>query len=193
MPVTETTQETTFGHLRIEFDGRVLKPRGWTGRQSEWAADLLDELPPGDVLELCAGAGHIGLLAVARTARHLVQVDADEAACAFARSNADRARTPGSACSVDVRHGWMEDALEPDERFALVIADPPWVRSDETSAHPEDPVSAIDGGADGLDAVRTCLEVIGRHLLPFGSALLQVGDTAQVDAVARYVADNRRL
>ena len=185
--MTGTTQLTTFGHLTIEFDDRVLRPRPWTELQSAWASELLRQLPPGDVLEVCAGAGHIGLLAVAGTSRHLVQVDADETACAFARANAARAAASGTGWTVDVRHGWMEDALQPEERFALVIADPPWVRTDETSAHPDDPVSAIDGGDDGLDAVRTCLAVIGRHLASEGSAVLQVGDVAQAGAVAAYV------
>lgn len=175
----------TFGHLTIEFDARVLRPRAWTELQSAWAAELLPHLPSGDVLELCAGAGHIGLLAVSGTTRHLVQVDANETATAFARANAARASL--SPATVEVRHGRMEETLDPAERFALVIADPPWVRSDQTSAHPDDPLTAIDGGHDGLDLVRTSLDVIGRHLMDDGAAVLQVGDVAQADAVTAYV------
>lgn len=172
----------TFGHLEIEFDARVLEPRPWTEAQSGWAAELLATLPQGDVLELCAGAGHIGLLAVADTSRHLVQVDANEVACDYARSNAARA-----GYRVEVRHGWLEESLLPDERFALVVADPPWVPAAETGRHPDDPLSAIDGGADGLDVVRSSLAVIGRHLHPEGAALLQVGDQSQAAAVGTYV------
>lgn len=172
----------TFGHLEIEFDSRVLTPRPWTEAQSAWAAELLATLPPGDVLELCAGAGHIGLLAVAGSSRHLVQVDANEVACDYARSNAARAGRP-----VEVRHGWLEESLLPDERFALVIADPPWVPAAQTAQHPEDPLSAIDGGADGLDVVRSSLTVIDRHLAPEGAAVLQVGDRGQAEAVGTYV------
>ncbi|KFC53010.1 hypothetical protein GY12_13360 [Micrococcus luteus] len=42
----------------------------------------------------------------------------------------------------------IEEALAEGERFPLVIADPPWVRSTETGGFPRDPVAAIDGGAD---------------------------------------------
>ena len=187
------TQTTTFGHLEIEYDDRVLAPRPWTEAQSAWAAELLTELPPGDVLELCAGAGHIGLLAVAGTSRHLVQVDADQVAADFARANALRATstppTSGEApgWTVEVRHGWLEEALEAGERFALVIADPPWVRADQTDQHPDDPLSAIDGGPDGLDPARSCLDVIGRHLTAEGAAILQLGGLAQVEAVSRHL------
>ena len=52
-----------FGGLQITFDSRLLSPRPWTQAQSRWAASLLPNLPPGDVLELCSGAGQIGLLA----------------------------------------------------------------------------------------------------------------------------------
>jgi len=173
-----------FGPLQIEFDERMLVPRPWTELQSRWAADLLPQMPEGPVLELCAGPGHIGLLAIQQSDRSLVQVDADPLACTYARRNADRAGLGGR---VDVRRGVMEEALEPDEGFALVIADPPWVPTADVVHHPNDPLRAIDGGADGLDHVRTSLDVISRHLLPGGAAVLQVGDLDQVDAVQQYV------
>ena len=68
-----------------------------------------------------------------------------------------------------------------------MIADPPWVPQDDTHRHPDDPLSAIDGGPDGLDLVRASLAVIGRHLTPYGEALLQVGDLAQARAVEEHV------
>ena len=169
-----------FGHLEIAWDERVLEPRPWTRQQSEWASSLLTELAPGDVLELCAGAGQIGLLAVGRGERRLVCVDADPVACGFARRNAD---TAGLADRVQVRCADMESALAPHERFALVIADPPWVPSRDVDRFPGDPTSAIDGGQDGLDLARACLRTIAAHLLPGGAALLQVGPGDQVDRV----------
>lgn len=177
-----------FGHLTIAFDDRVLRPRPWTEMQSRWAADLLPALPEGRLLEVCAGAGHIGLLAVAGSGRSLLVVDANEVACEFATENAARADQ-----EVEVRHGLMQEVLGADERFALVIADPPWVPSAETALHPEDPLLAIDGGPDGLVLVRACLEVAGRHLLPEGASVLQVGGAAQVEAVERHVAERPDL
>ena len=78
----------TLGGLDIAYDGRVLRPRAWTAAQSEWAADLLAVAPDGPVLELCTGAGHIGLLAIHGSARRLVAVDADPIACDYAGANA---------------------------------------------------------------------------------------------------------
>ena len=171
----------TFGSLQIAFDEQVLRPRGWTAAQSLWAADLLPDLPEGPVLELCAGAGQIGLLAVLDSSRSLVCVDANEVACDFARANAQAA---GIAERVEVRTGRLESALDPGERFSLVIADPPWVPRDEISRYPEDPTTAIDGGGDGMEVARACLRVIDAHLEAGGAALLQLGTQAQAAALA---------
>ncbi|WP_374454545.1 methyltransferase [Nocardioides sp.] len=172
------TDRMSFGPLTIAFDERVLRPREWTAAQSSWAAELMTTAPPGPVLELCSGAGHIGLLAVLVSARPLVCVDASSVACDFARANAVAA---GIADRVEVREGRLESALGDDELFPVVIADPPWVPAAETGRYPEDPLTAIDGGSDGLDVARACLAVIDRHLAPGGSAVLQLGTTAQVD------------
>ncbi|WP_299929173.1 methyltransferase [uncultured Nocardioides sp.] len=174
------TDQLTFGSLTIAFDDRVLRPREWTAAQSDWAADLLATAPDGTVLELCAGAGHIGLLAVASSERHLLCVDANPVACDYARANALAA---GMADRVEVREGRLQDALEPGELFPVIIADPPWVPREETGRFPEDPLTAIDGGDDGLDVARACLAVVDEHLAPGGSAVLQVGTRAQTDAL----------
>ncbi|MFL6062810.1 MAG: methyltransferase domain-containing protein [Marmoricola sp.] len=168
-----------FGPLRIGYDSTVLRPRPWTEVQGRWASELLAVLPPGPVLELCTGAGQIGLLAVHSHDRHLVAVDASEEACSWARRNARR-----NGMAAEVRHGDITTALGADERFALVVADPPWVPHGAVGRFPDDPLTAIDGGEDGLDIARTCVEVIGRHLVPGGAALLQVGSPEQVDQLA---------
>lgn len=168
---------TTLGGLDISYDDRLLRPRPWTEAQSAWAAELLLDAPAGPVLELCTGAGHIGLLAILRNDRRLVAVDADPVACVYARLNAASADL---ADRVEVRHATLEDGVAAGELFPLVIADPPWVPSARTTDHPEDPVFAIDGGEDGLAVARRCVEVAARHLLPGGSMLLQLGDTTQV-------------
>lgn len=170
---------TRFGQLRIGYDRRLLTPRPWTVAQSDWAHELLGGAGPGDVLELCSGAGHIGLHAVRGTGRRLVCVDVEPAAGAWIRRNAEAAGIDG----VEVREGRIDDALRADERFALVIADPPWVPTATVPDFPEDPVGAIDGGPDGLLLARQCLAVASRHLMPGGGLVLQVGSPGQVESL----------
>lgn len=182
--MSEIAQSLTveFGPLTIGYDERVLAPREWTRLQAEWGAQLLDDLSPGPVLELCSGAGHIGLLAVHRSGRTLVAVDANPAACAWIRANAEAHGIP-----VEVREGDLDAVLDTDERFPLVIADPPWVPHDRIGQFPEDPPSAIDGGPDGLDLVRRCVRLIAEHLRCGGYALLQLGDEKQLQAVQEAI------
>jgi methylase of polypeptide subunit release factors len=175
-----------FGALDISYDHRVLTPRPWTAAQSLWAADLLGTAGPGPVLELCTGAGHIGLLAVAGSGRRLVAVDADAVACDYARRNAAAA---GLTDQVEVRHATLDEALAEDEQFPLIVADPPWVPSADTGRHPEDPLFAIDGGPDGLALARQCAEVADKHLAPGGVALLQLGNLEQVEALTDWLRD----
>jgi methylase of polypeptide subunit release factors len=176
------TEHVGFGSLTIAFDERVLRPREWTTAQSAWAARLATTTPDGPMLELCAGVGHIGLLAAAATGRRLVCVDASAVACDYARANAHAA---GLADRVEVREGRLEEAIGAGETFPLVIADPPWVPRSETGRYPEDPLTAIDGGDDGLDVARACLAVIDAHLAPGGSAVLQVGTREQAAVLRR--------
>lgn len=183
--MSATVTALDFGPLRIAYDDRVLRPRPWTMAQSRWAAELLRGVPAGPFLELCTGAGQIGLAAAVLSGRGAVLVDASDAACELSRRNAEAA---GLAERIDVRHGPMRTALSPDERFPLVLADPPYIPSGDTGTFPEDPLTAIDGGDDGLDLARECLAVAARHTVPGAAVLLQVRDRAQAEQLVAEVA-----
>lgn len=179
-----------FGPLTISYDETVLEPRPWTFAQSEWAASLLHEAQPGAVVELCCGAGQIGLAAAALSGRDLVLVDASAEACELSRLNADAAGLEGS---TDVRHGLMDEVLDEPDRFALVLADPPYLPSHSTGLFPDDPEHAVDGGRDGLALARTCLDVAARHTEVGAPVLLQLRDLAQADALAGELHDSHPL
>jgi methylase of polypeptide subunit release factors len=180
-----------FGPLTVTFDDDVLEPRPWTLLQATWAAELAaaeeGHGAAGPLLELCSGAGHIGQAAVALSGRPIVQVDVDPHACRLARANAE---ANGLADRVEVRCGDLEaDGLLGDERYRLILADPPYVPSDEAAALEDDPPGAVDGGSDGLDLGRRCLTVAARHLAPGGAVLLQALGAAQVEALGPDIAD----
>lgn len=180
-------QHVRFGPIDVEYDDEVLEPRPWTIEQSRWTAALLEGVPDGPVLELCAGAGQIGLVVAVETGRRLVQVDADEGACTHARRNASRA-----GVASDVRCGDLDGVVADGERFPFVLADPPYVPADEVDRLPEDPDDAIDGGPDGLDVARTCIAVAAAHVVTDGLVLLQLGTADQADAL-RPTADEHGL
>ncbi len=188
LPVARGVRCCRFGPIDVAFDDRVLVPRSWTLAQSEWAAQVAAGAGPGPLLELCAGVGHIGLAAAVLAHRDLVQVELDPVAAGYARANAERA---GWGDRVEVRIGRLEDAVGEDERFPLVIADPPYLPTGEIGRYPQDPLLAIDGGDDGLAVVRACLAVADRHLEGGGALLLQVAGPLQAEAVEALAADAR--
>jgi release factor glutamine methyltransferase len=173
---TSHLQRMEFGPICVEFDDQVLRPRPWTLMQSEWAAELAASAPAGPILELCAGAGHIGLAAAVLSNRNLVQVEVEPAAARLAVRNATAA---GYRSRTAVRVGSMQHVLGADEAFPLIVADPPYLPTAEVSRWPDDPVRAIDGGTDGLRLLRMSLRVSARHLMPGGAVLLQVAGARQ--------------
>ena len=182
--VAPATRSCRFGPLWVEYDERVLTPRPWTFEQSRWAAELAAAAEPAPILELCAGAGHIGLAAAVLADRDLVQVEADPVAAGYAVANVARGAWGER---VEVRNAGLTDALRPDERFPVVIADPPYLPTSQVRRWPADPVTAIDGGIDGLDVVWTCLGVAAAQLPADGSLLLQVAGSGQAELVTRLL------
>lgn len=180
---TVATQEVVdFGPITVAFDSSVLRPRPWTLAQAEWAADLV---AAGALLEVGCGAGHIGLAAAVMSGSRLVQVDRDPAAWRWAGLNAAAA---GCGDRVEQRCGTAAGVLAEGEVFDVVIADPPYVPSDEVDLYPEDPLGAIDGGPDGLEIVRSFLGDVAGHVAPGGSVLLQLRGAGQVDELAGWLA-----
>ncbi|MGI8983910.1 MAG: 50S ribosomal protein L11 methyltransferase [Acidimicrobiales bacterium] len=172
-----------FGPIEVGFDETVLRPRSWTLAQSEWAAELA--AGGGPLLEVGCGAGHIGLAAAVLSGAPLVQVDLDPAACRWAGRNA---AANGWADRAEQRCGTAGEVLAPDERFAVIVADPPYVPTEEVAQYPDDPVGAIDGGPDGLGSVRAFLIDVADHMSPGGSVLVQVRGADQVDLLSGWLA-----
>ncbi|HVV36313.1 MAG TPA: methyltransferase [Acidimicrobiales bacterium] len=174
-----TVATCDFGPLTVAYDERVLTPRPWTLLQSRWAAELSPELPDGPILELCAGAGHIGLAAAVLTGRPLVQVECDPTAAAFATRNARAA----GVRNHEMRVTTIDAATFVGETFPLILADPPYLPTADVERFPDDPRRAIDGGRDGLTYVRTCIAIAALHLAAPGALLLQLRGPAQANSV----------
>jgi release factor glutamine methyltransferase len=113
-----------------------------------------------------------------------IGVDRVAEAAALARGNAVRLGLDGRALFVV---GDWTDAVE--GRFDLVVANPPYIeRAALPGLMPEvalfEPASALDGGADGLEAYRRILPDLPRLLGPGGRAILEVG-AGTAEGVAR--------
>lgn len=74
-----------------------------------------------------------------------------------------------------------------DERFDLILSNPPYIGSAEIAhldknVREHDPLLALDGGPDGLDAYRALSAALPGHLKPGGLAILEIG-AGQEEAV----------
>ena len=88
---------------------------------------------------------------------------------------------------VELRHADLLEGIAADS-LGLVVSNPPYVTSGDMNGLAPDirlyePVSALDGGEDGLAVFRRLLPQAARVLRPGGTVLLEVGD-GQAPAVA---------
>lgn len=118
----------------------------------------------GRVLELCAGPAFAGIAAALAGAASLTTVDVSRLAAVNARVNA---RLNG--IGVDARRGDLLDAV-PDERFDLILANPPYVPGPAPTDH--GPERATDAGPDGREFLDRICNGVADHLNPDGSVLL---------------------
>ena len=163
-----------FWSLRFAVTPDTLVPRADSETVVEAALALP---PPAAVLDLGTGTGCL-LLAVLseRPEAWGLGIDRVPAAAGLARRNA---RDLCLAHRAAFAAGDWGAAL--DGRFDLVLSNPPYVRQgDIADLMPEvanhEPLSALDGGPDGLDAYRHIVADLPRLLAPGGHAVLEIGE-----------------
>lgn len=144
--------------------------------------------PPRHILDLGTGTGCLLLAALTEFPTAFgIGVDRIPAA---ARLAADNATALGLARRAAFLAGNWAQALA--ARFDLVLCNPPYVPTcalqalmPEVAEH--EPTSALDGGAEGLDAYRTIIPDLPRLLSTEGAAVLELG-TGQAPVVAAMAA-----
>jgi release factor glutamine methyltransferase len=177
-----------FRELDLEVDRRVLIPRPETevlvGEVLAWARAREDG--PLDVLDIGTGSGAIALsLALEGSFRKVVGTDLMAEALEVATRNRTAA---GLEDRVELRQGADYTALAGDERFDIVVSNPPYVAEPERGTlEPEvadwEPGTALFAGIDGLDVVRRIVAGAPAMLRDGGLLALEVG-AGQTGAVA---------
>lgn len=185
-PIARILGRQEFHGLQFAIDRATLVPRPETELLVDLAVEALSARDEPRILDLGTGSGciAISILFQIRNAT-AVGVDIARDALSVARSNAAR---HGVADRLDLRAGNWFEAVGPDEFFDLIVSNPPYIESSEIPRlEPEvrehDPLAALDGGADGLDAYRIIVGRAASHLRPDGVLLLEVG-ASQAEAVA---------
>lgn len=141
-----------FRRIELEVDSRVLVPRP----ETELLVELALELEPSSVVDVGTGSGAVAL-AVAEELPDAEVIGTDISRGALAVAEANRRRL-----GLERRVGFELGTLPTLERVDLVLANLPYVRSDEwVSLQPEirehEPRGALVGGEDGLLAIRSLI------------------------------------
>jgi len=165
-------------------DSRALIPRPETEQLVE---AVLARLPAtaARVADVGTGSGVIAItLALERPACRVVATDLHPEALALAGENAARLSAVVEFFEADLL---PSDAGE----FDAILANLPYIPSAEIAALDRevrhDPLTALDGGADGTDPIRRLAALVGRHLAPGGFLALEIGD-GQSAALAECLA-----
>lgn len=177
-PVFRILGEKGFWGLSFMLNEATLVPRPETEMLVRRGLELLEARRSRRFLDLGTGTGCIAIaLLTELPAATAVAVDLAGAAVAAAQQNAER---HGVAERLDLRQGSWFEPLDPDERFDLIVSNPPYIGQGELATlAPEvrehDPALALDGGPDGLDAYRALVMAAPAFLKPGGSLLLEIG------------------
>ncbi len=150
--------------------------------------------PPAPVvLDLCAGVGALGAAFAALTKRTPQQVaelhvaELEPVALAYARRNVPK--------GTELYEGDLYEPLPRvlHGRVDVLLANAPYVPARElpllpAEARDHEPVTALDGGPDGLDVHRRVVAGAPRWLAPGGTLYIEVSDRQQDTAVALMAA-----
>lgn len=189
VPVSRIIGARGFWTLDLGVNAATLDPRPDT----ETVVDaVLEAIPERDrplrILDLGTGSGAI-LLALLAEYPEAVGLGIDLAPDAVRQAAANAATCEMAGRAAFQGGSWGDGLL--DEAFDVVVSNPPYIPTNDIAGlAPEvrehDPMLALDGGADGLDAYRALADQLPRLLAAQGVAALEVG-SGQADQVAELL------
>ena len=191
-PLQYIVSETEFFSLPFRVDPNVLIPRPETECLVELVLERIRHNAAPRVLDVGTGSGAIAVaLASVLPSARVIATDCSLAALHVARLNA-------VANGVQDRvHFLCGDVLGPIAGttldFDALVSNPPYIPTSDLLLLPKEvrdhePVEALDGGPDGLDAIRRVVGEAGRVLQPGGWLALEV-DTRYATQAAALIAD----
>jgi len=192
-PVARIVGEKEFWGLPLQLSSATLVPRPDTETVVEFALELLRANGTLDrplrIADLGTGSGAILLALLSELpAAQGFGTDISEDALKIAAANAARAGLSGRATFIACDY-----AAGLSGPFDLIVSNPPYIRTADidglaTEVRHHDPLAALDGGTDGLDAYRTLIPHAA-HLLPPGGHLVVEAGLGQTGPIETFMAN----
>ena len=183
-PVARILGEKEFWGLTFQLADATLVPRPDTETLVEAALAWIDRTQGRDrpfrIVDIGTGTGAILIALLSELPQAIgLGVDLSEAAARTARANAERLGVGDR--SLFIRGSWGESSAPAD----VIVSNPPYIRSEviqtlDREVRDHDPLLALDGGDDGLDAYRAIVADLDRMMRPGGATFFEIGfDQAQ--------------
>jgi release factor glutamine methyltransferase len=185
-PVARILGHKEFWGLPLQVSAATLVPRPDTETVVELALEMVRVVPPANrrlrIADIGTGSGAILLALLSELSDvHGIGTDISVAALQTARTNAIHLK-------LEARSGFVacDYAAALRGPFDLIVSNPPYIRSAEiarlaTEVRDHDPVEALDGGPDGLEAYRVLIPQATRLLAPGGVVIVESGHGQSAD------------
>ncbi len=193
-PVAYITGAWEFMGMELEITPAVLIPRADTETLVEQTMETAKRRrypAPIRILDLCAGSGCIGIALTAMLpGSKAILADISEGALHVCRANVVKNKLTGRVICMQA------DALRRPAvilgKFDMIVSNPPYVKTAElrgldSSVIEYEPVTALDGGEDGLEFYRAITEYWKDALKPGGAMLFECGE-GQADEIEKMLA-----
>ena len=144
---------------RYKVGPGVLIPRQDTEIVVETCLELIKDIKAPEILDLCAGTGCIGItLADEKENSSVTLVEKYSEAVEYLTENIKQ----NSSGSAKLIKGDIFEKCGADKKYDLIVSNPPYIKTqDIAKLQPEvrfEPMTALDGGKDGLDFYRVIIE-----------------------------------
>ena len=174
-PLAYITGVRDFWSLSLKVSPDTLIPRADTEVLVETALKLIDQSPPGSILDLGTGTGAIALaLASEYPNIEILATDFSHAALAIAKQNHQSLNCPNVNF---LQSDWF--ATIPTQRFDIIVSNPPYIAENDEHLRDKglkyEPISALTSGADGLDDIRQIISTSKDWLSEHGHIALEHG------------------
>jgi len=197
-PVHRILGRRAFYGLELALSSGTLEPRPDTEALVDLALPFVravaDMHGRCHILDLGTGTGAVALALVAAEPRaDALASDISDDALVTAARNADM--TGNATRMRTVQSDWYV-AIE--GRFHIIVSNPPYIASNEIEAlaqevRAHDPLAALDGGFDGLDAYRVIAEGAAAHLEAGGVVAVEIGIGQEIAVEAIFAGCGFRL
>ena len=191
-PVARILETKEFWGLPLQLSAATLVPRPDTETVVELALDMLRAEPFPQrrlrIADIGTGSGAI-LLALLSELSDACGIGTDISVAALRTASDNAARLGFASRTAFVACDYAAALSEP---FDLMVSNPPYIRSGDIAGlaievRNHDPLVALDGGADGLDAYRKLIPQAAQRLARGGLLVVEAGHD-QSEEIAELMA-----